>query len=190
MGPGSQASGLLRLKRGASRPAESEAEPAQTTKAIVRVGACPGTECPRLRDGWGPEAFPSYMPDPPLALFLLQPRLEHSIDSSTLRSPLLLCGLQPRCIPSFLKFSRCEPQTRCEDPHPQSEPIPCLYPFRPPPPGVESWPDVTSSGVTLIASSAESSFSNSFMCPVHQPFSSPTDVPCRCPHGHPCLLSR
>lgn len=71
MGPGSQASGLPAAEEGGAVPAESAAQLAQTTKAIVRVGACPVTECPKLRGGWEPKASP-YFHDPPPALLPLQ----------------------------------------------------------------------------------------------------------------------
>lgn len=48
VGPGSQASGLPLAKERGTVPAESAVQLAQTTKAIVRIGACPVTECPKL----------------------------------------------------------------------------------------------------------------------------------------------
>ena len=86
MWPGSQASGLPAAEEGGAVPAESAAELAQTTKAIVRVGACPVTECPKLRGGWEPKASPCF-PDPPPALLPLQlsaPGLAHPLVSTTL----------------------------------------------------------------------------------------------------------
>lgn len=78
--------GSLRPKRGGAVPAESAAELAQTTKAIVRVGACPVTECPKLWAGGEPKASPCF-PDPPFALLPLRrsaPGLAHPLVSTTL----------------------------------------------------------------------------------------------------------
>lgn len=184
MGPGSQASGLPVAEEGGAVPAES-ARTSPDNKSDCAGWRLPGHRMPQIAGWLGAKGLPLLSrpssPSPPAPALSpwasTPPSLRYPQKSPS------CCGLQPRCVPSSLKSSRCGPSARCEDPRPPSSSTVSPNPFRLLLPGVRvpvrcdcalKWapPASCPPGGPPITSCAQ----------VHRPFSSPTpDVPPGCP---------